>query len=542
MTRLRGWMMAGAIGVVLLAAIGAPAQTYTTLLFFDGTDGAGPMATVTQGLDGDFYGTTTAGPGTAHPSGTIFKITPGGAITTLHAFCSLPNCADGTQPEAPFVLGTDGNFYGVLYAGGAYKHGLVFRVTPLGGFTVLHSFCSQQGCMNGAYPTSLIQADDGNFYGTTASGGDLDFGQACGYPPIACGTVFRLTPTGKFTVLYTLSLALGNSSWPGSLIQGTDGNFYGTTVGQYDFGSVFSITPSGKFTTLHTFTEGPDGADPAGLAEGSNGIFYGVTSGGGPHNLGTVYRITAQGKLSVINGSGYPVKLVQATDGDFYGPFFKITAGGELTTLYTCTASPCFGPSSLIQGTDGSFYGTTFATPGSNNFCTSEDCGSVFRFSVGLSPFVSFVRSSGNIGQTAQILGQGFSGTSAVTFNGTPATFTVESDTYLKATVPDGATTGKLEVTTPTGTLSGNNEFRVLPQITSFTPTSGPPGTTVVITGKSLTQATAVSLACKWPMTFTVDSDTEITATIPADGTTGGIGIQTKGGHVESVGSFTVTQ
>jgi large repetitive protein len=206
-----------------------------------------------------------------------------------------------------------------------------------------------------------------------------------------------------------------------------------------------------------------------------------------------------------------------------------------LTTLHSFGGNDGSNPyAGLLQATDGTFYGTTYAGG-------ADGDGTVFNLSVGLGPFVSFVSNSGEVGQTAEILGRGFTGTTAVSFDGTPAVFSVQSDTYLTATVPVGATTGSLTVTEPSGALKSNTEFRVTPQIKSFTPTSGPAGTTVIITGESFTQAVGAELACKWPMTFTVDSDTQITATIPPNGTTGEIMIFTPGGNVESTTKFAVT-
>jgi uncharacterized repeat protein (TIGR03803 family) len=191
----------------------------------------------------------------------------------------------------------------------------------------------------------------------------------------------------------------------------------------------------------------------------------------------------------------------------------------------------------MIQGTDGNFYGTTFQGGINGDY----SYGTVFRLSMGLRPFVSFIRNSGKVGQTLRILGQGFTGTTSVSFNGTPAKFTVKSDTYLTATVPARATTGTVTVATSAGTLKSNVAFRVTPQILSFSPASGPAGTSVVITGKSLSQASVVTLACKWKMSFTVDSETQITAIVPQGATSGRIAVSTPGGHVESTASFTVT-
>lgn len=163
---------------------------------------------------------------------------------------------------------------------------------------------------------------------------------------------------------------------------------------------------------------------------------------------------------------------------------------------------------------------------------------------MGLGPFASFIRSSGKVGQILQIFGQGFTGTNSVSFSGTPAPFTLKSDTYLTATVPVRATTGFVTVATPSDTLKSNEIFRVMPQIFGFSPASGPARTKVVITGESFTGTIVVTYACKWQMSFTVGSDTPITAILPArqpSETTGAIAIRTPGGRVDSTARLTVT-
>lgn len=162
--------------------------------------------------------------------------------------------------------------------------------------------------------------------------------------------------------------------------------------------------------------------------------------------------------------------------------------------------------------------------------------------SVGLGPLVTFVRGTADVGKTVEILGQGFVGSTGVSFNGTAATFKVKSDTYIAAIVPVGATTGPVTVATPSGTLTSNVPFRVRPQILSFNPTSGAVGTQVTITGVSLTQTIGVSFGGVPATSFTVNSDTQVTATVPAGALSGHIGITTAGGRTWSTAAFTVTQ
>jgi uncharacterized repeat protein (TIGR03803 family) len=250
MSKLSWWKTTSLLCVLcVVEAIGSPAETFKTLANFDGTNGDDPEGLV-QGTDGNFYG-TTAGGGTG--SGTIFKITPGGVLTTLHSF----NTSDGSSPLA-LVQGTDGNFYGTTYVGGdlscydggGYGCGTVFKVTASGKLTTLHSFDGTDGSQPAA---SLVQATDGNFYGTTINGG------AC-----ILGTVFKITPSGELTTLY--NFCGSSDGWgPGPLVQATDGNFYGTMYfgGASGLGTVFKITATGKLTTLHSF-DGTDGSNPRG--------------------------------------------------------------------------------------------------------------------------------------------------------------------------------------------------------------------------------------------------------------------------------------
>ena len=236
-------------------AIASPAQVLTTLHSFAGGDGASPLfAGLVQATDGNFYGTTVAGG--AYNSGTVFKISFSGTLTTLHSF----NGADGAASYAGLVQATDGNFYGTTIAGGASNTGTVFKITPSGTLTTLYSFCSQANCADGTNPRAgLVQAIDGNFYGTTFGGGANDE-----------GTVFKITPSGGLTTLYSFcgqaNCADGQHPLAG-LIQATDGNFYGTTWygGANDEGTIFKIPPSGALTTLHSFGYLDGGYPYAGL-------------------------------------------------------------------------------------------------------------------------------------------------------------------------------------------------------------------------------------------------------------------------------------
>ena len=479
-----GCLFGGFLSLVLSLS----AQTLTTLYSFGSmtNDGNYPFAGLIRATDGNFYGTTQEGG--ANPScdggfgcGTVFKITPSGTLTTLYSFCSQTGCPDGEFPYSGLVQATDGNFYGTTYEGGPNDGGTIFKITPSGTLTTLYSFCSQGRsiCPDGQGPIGgLIQASNGSLYGTTWVGGL----SSCAY---LCGTVFKITTRGALTTLYSFTgFADGGKPYAG-LVQGSNGNLYGTTSvgGANGFGgTAFEITPSGTLTTLHSF-DGTDGSAPAaGLVQAANGSLYGTTSNGGAGTLGTIFKMTPAGTLTTLYSfclqGGCPDgelprgALVQATDGNLYGTtyeggideggtVFKITPTGTLTTLYVfCTLSNCAdgqnSRAALIQNADGNLYGTT-------QIGGADGTGTVFSLSVGLGPFVETQPTSGKVGKAVKILGTSLTGATAVTFNGTAATFTVVSSSEITTTVPTGATTGKVKVTTPHRTLSSNVSFRVIP-------------------------------------------------------------------------------
>jgi len=392
--------------VCAAAAIGASAQTFKPLVDFKGPNGATPYDALVQGPDGNLYGTTSDGGVGSNPSGTVFKMTPAGKLTTLYTFCALANCADGSRPTAALTLGADGNFYGTTWDGGTGDPtlcgtgpnegcGTVFKITPQGQFTSLYSFCSLAGCADGKLPfAGLAQATDGNFYGVTQFGGTMGF-----------GTAFKLTPQGLLTTLYSFCSLTGCSdgAFPSAaLVQGTDGNLYGTTAGYGNsttiVGTIFKLTTAGSLTTLYSFcvlASCADGHEPGGLVQGTDGNFYGSTNLGGANSVcrdgagcGTIFKITPAGNLTTLynfcaltgcaDGSAPLGTLIQATDGDFYGTtsqnggngegtIFKLASGAALTTLHSFSA-PYYPGAGLVQATNGSFYGTTDYQPPSTYF------------------------------------------------------------------------------------------------------------------------------------------------------------------------------
>jgi len=497
MTRPRVWKIASII-FLLCAAIASPAQTFKSAAVFTGTNGTGPQVSLTQGPDGNYYGVTVfGGDGTYHTEylgGVFFRVTANGALTPLYNFCSEANCADGAGPDGGLLLAMDGNFYGTANGGGANNYGTVFKMTPEGQLTTLHNFCSERNCADGMFPSgTLVQGTNGNFYGTTQDGGP--HGSFLGG-----GIVFKITPSGDLTTLYGFCALeqCRDGSGPESvgLVQASDGNFYGTTVeggANANSGTAFKITPQGALTTLHNFcseSDCNDGTAPRGsLIQGTDGNIYGTTAQGGLNAMGVIFRISPRGTLTSLyifcnesgdcpDGAGPTSGLIQATDGNFYGTstlggtnggggtIFKFTPEGALTTLYSfCLQTNCADGDSpiggLLQATSGDFYGT--ADFGGLQDCAgSYGCGTFFRLDTGLGAFVTFVHAAGQVGQTVGILGQSLTGTSAVSFNGTTATFTVISDTFMKVTVPAGATTGYVTVTTQSGGLTSNVPFDVI--------------------------------------------------------------------------------
>lgn len=450
-------------------AIALPAETFTTLHSFDGTDGTGP-GPVVQATNGDLYGNTLGGG--ANGAGTVFKITTTGVLTTLYSFCSQNGCADGEYPRAWLVQATNGYLFGTAQSGGTDGYGTVFRVTPSGALTALYSFCSQSGCADGTTPDSgLVQATNGDLYGTTSDGGDA-FG--------GFGTVFKITPSGTLTTVHIFAGNFTGIEPVAGLVQAANGDLYGTTIfgGANGAGTVFKMTPGGALTTLYSFCgedDCGDGQNPqVNLVQATNGDLYGTTSLGGANAMGTVFKMTPSGALTTLysfcsqsgcpDGSGF-APLVQATNGDLYGTtvaggesgygtIFKITPGGTLTTLHSFDGTDGEYPGGLIQDTNGLLYGTTTAG-GANNY------GTVFSLSVGLGPFVKTQTASGEVGAPINILGSDLTGATSVTFNGIAAAFTVVSRYLITTTVPAGASTGEVEVVTPSRTLSSNVPFRV---------------------------------------------------------------------------------
>ena len=386
------------------------AVIFTNLIAFNGTNGANPQCNLVPGPNGNFYGTTANG-GT-NGFGTVFEISPDGSF-----FTNLYNFAGGTNgagPAAALTLGSDGYFYGTTYNGGISNWGTVFRISTSGDFASL----GMLGGTNGANPdVALLQAPDGSFYGGTRYGGPFNTTTSGG---TGYGTVFRITTNGIITT--PILFAGTNGANPTALVLGTDGNFYGvTTWGGYSspvkfgLGTIYRLGADGSLSNLYKFTGFGDGGFPqAGLVQGKDGNFYGTTQSGGSVSIGTVFRMTPDGQFTSLvsfpnsNAGGYPyAALIQTGDGHLYGTtyiggtnnvgsIFEVTPTGSLTSWISFTGTGGGWPGShplgsLVQGTDGNFYGTTY-DGGANGK------GTVFRLSLPVAPvFLSIAKSAGTV-------------------------------------------------------------------------------------------------------------------------------------------------
>jgi len=315
-----------------------------------------------------------------------------------------------------------------------------------------------------------------------------------------------MTPAGKVTFIYEFAKTDGAGPI-GPVIQGTDGNFYGTTSegGTSGLGVVFKLTSAGVLTVLYNFN-GTDGQTPdAGLVQANDGNFYGVASAGGTLGFGTIFKITS-------------------------------TSDHTFSVLYNFENTHGATPEvTLFQNTNGVLYGNTYAGG-------LHGIGVFFSLNIGAAEFAKLQTTSGKVGSTVSILGQGFTGSTAVSFGGVNATtFTVVSDNYVTADVPTGGKTGTVTVVRPSGSLNSIQQFKVTPTVSSISPTSGPIGTVVTITGTGLTQTTKVAIGGVKATTFTVKSDSSVSATVPSACKTGKISVTTSGGSATSPSAFNVT-
>ena len=364
-----------------------PLFSFLSMLYsFAGFDGGHPTAALVQGNDGNFYGTT--GYGGTYNHGSIFKMTTNGSLFSLFSF----NGSDGAYPSGGLTQGVDGNFYGMTKAGGDLGFGNIFLLQTNGALATLYSFNDGDG----AYPTgSLVQGPDGNLYGTTSAGGTYGY-----------GTVFAIYPFGTLAFSLSFDDKTNGANPYGSLVLGNDGVLYGTTQygGANGEGTVFSLTQTGVLQTLASFNFAVTGAYPtAPLMQGRDGELYGTTAAGGTNGGGVIFSVTPGGLLTPLfsfansNGSEPFGGLAQTADGYLYGTteyggsnnlgtIFRCATNGTLTNLFSFGGTNGMSPQAgLIQGTDGFLYGT--ATLGGEGFsgANSSGDGTVFRLSASLS-------------------------------------------------------------------------------------------------------------------------------------------------------------
>jgi uncharacterized repeat protein (TIGR03803 family) len=478
------------VALVCVAGAFATAQTFTSYNL-DG-DVVTPLV---QGFDGNLYGTSA----TWHnqPTGVVFKMTPTGTMRILHTFCEQANCPDGSDPEAGLFLAPNGNFYGTTVTGGANNNavcndnnagcGTIFEITPGGKFTTLYNFCSLANCADGALPKgALVQGNNGNLYGTTLYGG------ICA----SCGTVFTFTRGGQLTTLYNFcsQANCADGEQPDGLLL-VKGVLYGTTqFGGLNntglgltAGTIFQITPNGTLTTIHQFCSVAncgDGAEPFG------GLIWGSD--------GELYGTTLVGGA---NQSGTV--------------FTSTLVGAGFTTLYEfCQAgggcSDGSGPNGVIQASDGNLYGTT-----GEGGTTSGD-GTIFELSsTGLTTLHSFCT-----------LEDG----DRCTDGAFPQASLVQdtSGAFYGTTSLSGNPGAIFSISTGLGPL-------VVPN-----PSFGKVGESIAILGTDLTGATSVTFNGVAATTFTVESATLIKATVPSGATTGTVEVTTPSGTLTSTLQFQV--
>ena len=464
-------IISGVVALLLVASASAQAPSPSLLFSFPCNqdfvcaDGYFPTSLI-ESPDGNFYGTAAGGGVGMNAQGTVFKMTPSGQVSVIYSFAEEPNgfLPYGSAPNG-LVEGTDGFLYGAATFNGPLGLGLVFRLSKSGTITDLHDFCAQEECSDGAYPAFVTQAIDGNFYGTTGPSG---------YP---ADVLFRLSPTGTFTVMHTFEAPKSPLDGAGAfgLLQAPNGDFYSTTVaGEQNspFNTMFRFIPkSGAYKILHGFNFSDYAA--SNLAQTASGELFGLQVNS------ALYEISETGKyqaLGPISSTQYlDGQILVASDGNLWGNFqggdcgdqgmvFAATTTGAVLQdiVFDCaTVGETLG--SMIQAADGKFYGVTLGNGGVSQ--TGLTNGTIWVMDAGLPApgptLVDFAPTSGKAGTTVLLQGQHFVGTTGVSFDGVPATFQVLTVNYISVTVPSGAKTGEIAITNAGGTTTSAKAFKI---------------------------------------------------------------------------------
>jgi uncharacterized repeat protein (TIGR03803 family) len=452
--------------IILCLALAIPAltqnqPTVTILATFPLNANGYSPGQLMQGGGGNFYGADYRGG--SNGLGSIFRMTPQGALKILFSF----DGATGMGPGGQLVEGRDGYLYGTTVGGGARNSGTAFKMRLDGTLQTLHTFCQQSGCADGALPNAgLIRGLDGSYYGTTSY-----------FHP---GVAFRIGPQGTYAILHRFNHAfehlpngLGKPSGP--LLQASDGNLYGISLGGGPYrpgGAIFTVTPQGQAKLFHVFgavkTEGTYPAEA--LIQAADGDLYGVTISGGAYGGGVVFKISLQGSYQKIydfpaGGHQSYGGVIQASDGNLWGVMtggrvFAITTSGSL--IQNLDMLSLFGiypaPTAFLQGSDGKLYG---------GGATVAKRFVIYTIDAGLAPpapsIAGFLPTSGLVGSEVVVSGASYVGATGVAFNGVSAQFVVNTSGVITTTVPRGASSGPIQVTTPGGTVTSQTDFTVLP-------------------------------------------------------------------------------
>jgi uncharacterized repeat protein (TIGR03803 family) len=397
--------------------------------FTGGTDGCQPQSSLIFDNAGNLYGTTPCGG--ANSNGTAFKYAIGtGVLTPLHAFCAQTNCPDGSGPRTGLVQGSDGNFYGTASGGNASADGVIYKLSTSGTYTLLYTFCPAAGCTDGAAPQGpLVENSDGNFYGATAQGG------ASGH-----GTVYKVTPAGTVTTLYSFTGAADGSVPFGTLVVGSDGNLYGATElgGSDGFGTVYKVTPSGSFTSLHSFSDGDGDSNPYnGLVQASDGNFYGTTSGLIHDPVGAVYKLALSPALAA------PVQLSFTPSTVTVGT--AATLNWKVLNAFSQTLQNCYA---FVQGSPTGAGTWTGQQTGAYSATTKLFTGSAAITPTAAGTYTYALTCGGQeSGFTTLVVGAAGKATPTVALSATPNPATVGQVVTVRATASGSGAT-------PTGTVS----------------------------------------------------------------------------------------